>query len=93
MAGFVIENILSGRLKQFFYEDLAELNKEEDVIRLDVRTSNEYLKGHLEGFVNIPVDELRKRISKFVKGKKVYVIVPKWDTQLYRLPFADAAWF
>lgn len=40
----------------------------------DVRTAEEYRQGHIEGFRNIPVDELRERLDALEPGKPVYVI-------------------
>ena len=74
MAGFMIENIAEGRLKQFFAEDVETLPQDGSVILLDTRTPGEYHKGHIEGFINIPVDELRDRFSDLDKNKKVYII-------------------
>lgn len=74
MAGFMIENIAEGRLKQFFTEDVETLPRDGSVIRLDTRTPGEYHRGHIEGFINIPVDELRDRLSELDKNKKVYII-------------------
>lgn len=74
MAGFMIENILTGKLRQFFYEDVEHLPKDGSVILLDVRTVDEYKRSHVEGFLNIPVDELREHLSELEKGKPVYVM-------------------
>lgn len=74
MAGFMIENIAQGRLKQFFTEDVEKLSRDGSVILLDARTPGEYARGHIEGFINIPVDELRDRLSELDKKKKVYII-------------------
>ena len=41
---------------------------------LDTRTVREYSRGHIDGFINIPVDELRERVNELDPGKKVYVI-------------------
>ena len=34
----------------------------------------EYSMGHAEGFINIPVDELRERIGELDKSKPVYIM-------------------
>ncbi len=73
MVGFIIENIARGRLKQFFWHDLAELPPEGEATRLDVRTVQEYRRGAIEGFRNIPLDELRERLNEIEPGKPVYV--------------------
>lgn len=74
MAGFMIENILTGKVKQFSYNDLNSVQSDENAFLLDARTPSEYAGGCAEGFVNIPVDEIRKRISEIPKNKKIYVM-------------------
>ena len=74
MAGFMIDNIASGVLRQFHLEDVAALPRDGSVTLLDTRTVREYGRGHVEGFSNIPVDELRERIGEIERGKPVYVI-------------------
>ena len=74
MAGFIIDNISNGTLKQWFLEEVEEIQGREDVVRLDTRTVAEYERGHIEGFQNIPVDELRERLDEIETGKPVYVI-------------------
>ena len=74
MAGYIFENIKNGIVKQWYYEDTESLQKDDNVTRLDTRTPAEYSRGHVEGFINIPVDELRERISELDSSKPVYVI-------------------
>ena len=74
MAGFMIDNIASGRLKQWHLNDIDKLPCDGSVTLLDTRTPTEYASGNIKGFVNIPVDELRERIDEVEKGKPVYVI-------------------
>lgn len=74
MAGFMIDNLADGILKQFHLEDLASLPHDGSVTLLDARTAGEYRRGHIDGFVNIPVDELRERLGEIEVGKPVYVI-------------------
>ena len=73
MAGFIIDNISKG-LKQWHLEDAGKLPRDGSVTLLDTRTAGEYKRGHIEGFRNIPVDELRERIGEIEEGKPVYVI-------------------
>ena len=73
MAGFVIENILTGKMKNFHWHDVANLPRDNSVILLDTRTVIEYENGHIDGFINIPLDELRGRLSELDKNKKIYV--------------------
>ena len=74
MAGFMIDNIARGILRQWFLEDLDRLPRDGSVTLLDVRTAGEYGGGHIDGFRNIPVDELRERLDEVEPGKPVYVI-------------------
>ena len=74
MAGFMIENIANGLLKQFHLEQLSSLPTDGSITLLDVRTTQEYAGGHVEGFCNIPVDELRERLTEIDPHKPVYVI-------------------
>ena len=74
MAGFMIDNIAKGTLKQWHLEDIATLPNDGSATLLDTRTVGEYNRGHIDGFKNIPVDELRERLNEVEKGKPVYVI-------------------
>lgn len=74
MAGFMIENISKGIVKQFYLEDMPKLLGDASVTLLDVRTAEEYSRGHIDGFINIPVDHLRERLGALDFGKPVYVM-------------------
>ena len=74
MAGFIAENIASGLVKQFHYEDIPTLYGRDDVILLDTRTITEYEWGHADGFIHIPLDDLRNRLGELDKNKKIYVM-------------------
>ena len=74
MAGFMIENINTNKLSQFHWDDMDSLPHDGSVTLLDVRTPYEYKSRHIEGFINIQVDELRKHIEQLPKEKPVYVM-------------------
>lgn len=74
MAGFMIENIETEKVKQFHWDEVAQLPRDGSAVLLDARTSWEYERGHADGFVNIPVDELRERMSELDQTKPVYVM-------------------
>lgn len=74
MAGFMIENIVTGKVKQFHWQELESLPRDGSVTLLDARTAGEYGNGHVEGFVNIPVDELRDNLDRLDPSKPVYVM-------------------
>lgn len=74
MAGYIIENIKNGIVKQWHFEDDKTLPRDGSVTLLDTRTPKEYSMSHAKDFINIPVDELRERIGELDKSKPVYVI-------------------
>lgn len=72
MAGYVIENIMSGKVKQVHWGEVIN-NKDDNVFLLDTRTDMEYAAGNIPNAVHIPVDVLRERIEEVPKDKKIYV--------------------
>lgn len=73
MLGFVAENIITGKMKQFFWNDVEKLPRDGSVTLLDVRTVTEVKRGRIDGFINIPLDSLRERINEIPKDKPVYL--------------------
>ncbi len=70
IAGFVAENILKGKVKTIqCFELLKEDHSRIEII--DVRTSEEYSLGSIENSINIPLDDLREKIFKLPKDKKL----------------------
>lgn len=74
MAGFMIENIETGKIKQFHNDEIDALPKDGSVTLLDVRTPMEYRRGYVDGFINIPLDDLRERLAELDRKKPVYVM-------------------
>ncbi len=70
MAGFVAQNVLEGRAHVATWEEVERM-KPEDYILVDVRTELEYGNGHIEGAINIPVDNLRERLGDIDPNKTV----------------------
>lgn len=73
MAGFVIENILTNKVKQYNWNDVAALPRDGSVTLLDTRSELEYANGHIEGYINIPLDSLRSRLHELDPTKPIYV--------------------
>lgn len=73
MVGYVAENIANGILSQVFWNKVLATPRDGNVTFLDVRRESEYKMGHVEGFVNIPLDELRDRLRGLDATKPVYV--------------------
>ena len=71
-AGFLAENVISGRSPIRHWEELRE-ETEESRILLDVRTREEYEEGHLGGSIHIPLDELRERIQEIPEEKEIWI--------------------
>lgn len=74
MAGFMIDNIATGKVKQFHWDELDKLPQDGSVTLIDTRTQGEYARGHVDGFINIPVDDLRESLGNIDKSKPVYVM-------------------
>ncbi len=71
MAGYVAENILTGKVRTIHWRDIATLTA--DTLVIDVRTPEEYTLGSLPNAINIPVDELRRRLSELPRDRKIVV--------------------
>lgn len=72
MAGYAAENIVSGRVQVFTYDQLAERNHDQSIL-LDVRSELEHNNGHISGSLHIPVDELRQRLNELDRSKEIWV--------------------
>lgn len=72
IAGFVAEDILTGKVKVVQWNNLLNENNS-DLLLVDVRTPEEFELGSIELAVNIPVDNLRSRIAEIPKDKKVVI--------------------
>jgi peroxiredoxin family protein/rhodanese-related sulfurtransferase/TusA-related sulfurtransferase len=70
-AGFVATNVLNGDVRLCHVEDVV--NPGENQLLLDVRTPAEVEAGTIPGAVNIPLDELRERLSEVPKEKEILV--------------------
>ena len=73
MVGFVAENVITGKIGQFFWHDVENLPRDGSVTLLDTRTATEVSRGKIGGFMHIPLDTLRQRIEEIPTGKPVYV--------------------
>jgi NADPH-dependent 2,4-dienoyl-CoA reductase/sulfur reductase-like enzyme/rhodanese-related sulfurtransferase len=73
LIGYMAENLAAGLVKNFHWHELDGLPRDGSAVLLDVRTPGEYARGHGEGFINIPVDELRERMAEIPRGRPTYV--------------------
>lgn len=72
MIGFMIQNLREGKAMQYHWQQVQEL-LDRGITLVDVRTPMEYAAGHIEGAVNIPIDELRDRLGELDKSKEQYI--------------------
>ena len=70
MAGFMAQNLKDLLVTQVQSSDIT-LYK--DSFYLDVRTADEFSSGHIENAVNIPLDQVRSRLTEIPKDKNVIV--------------------
>jgi len=68
MAGMVAANVLRNDVQVSHWEDLEK----EKIMVLDVRDPSEYKNGHIDGSVNIPLNDLRKRMGEIPKDREVW---------------------
>lgn len=71
MVGFVAENIMTKKLFLADWDDF-QLGATDDLI-VDVRTEKEFQSGAVQGAVNIPLDEIRGRLTDFPKDKRIVI--------------------
>lgn len=71
MAGYVAENILTGKVRIAHWREIANIEKE--TVLVDVRTADEYSLAPLPNSINIPVDELRNRLEELPKDRPIIV--------------------
>lgn len=72
MAGFVADNVLKNKVNIIHWSEFNKLDKNETLL-IDVRTSGEFQFAHIDGAINIPVDDIRSRLSEIPKDKKIVV--------------------
>lgn len=72
MAGFVASNVMRGDVEILHEEDM-EKEMENGTSFVDVRSQMEFMRGHVKGAVNIPLDELRARVGELGIGKRTVV--------------------
>lgn len=69
LAGMVAANILRGDSPVTHWDELPTGK----VTVLDARTPREFAAGHFEGSINIPLDELRRRLGELPQGGEILV--------------------
>ena len=70
-AGCVLENIRDGLVKTARFDELDSRFK--DALLVDVRNPDEFNLRHIPGFINLPLDTLRKNLDKLDKNKEIII--------------------
>ncbi|MDR2422881.1 MAG: FAD-dependent oxidoreductase, partial [Deltaproteobacteria bacterium] len=73
MVGLMAENLVKGLVKQFHWDEVDKLAENKGAQLVDVRGAGEFEKGHLPGFVNVPLKTLRENVSKLDPQKPIYL--------------------
>ena len=73
-VGFVATNVMNGLVRQFFWDEVDSVREDPSSYMVDVRTPEEFARGHIEGSVNIPVDELRDRLDEIPGDRHIRLI-------------------
>lgn len=72
MLGFVAENIIEGKIKISNWNDLNPITPS-DYTLLDVREKMELIAFEIPGAVNIPLGQLRSRLSELNKNDRIII--------------------
>lgn len=72
MAGYTAENVISGRTTVFVPRDL-DARDAASTLLVDVRSEMEHANGNIPDSINIPVDDLRGRLSELDPSKEIWV--------------------
>jgi NADPH-dependent 2,4-dienoyl-CoA reductase/sulfur reductase-like enzyme/rhodanese-related sulfurtransferase len=73
MAGFVAAGLLRGDHPQLDLETVLAAQGEQQRLLVDVRTPQEFCRGHIPGAVNLPVDELRQRLDELPRDRQIAI--------------------
>jgi NADPH-dependent 2,4-dienoyl-CoA reductase/sulfur reductase-like enzyme/rhodanese-related sulfurtransferase len=72
LAGMIAANVLRGDVHPVHWDALGDALEKDRTFVLDVRNPSEYRLDHIEGAVNIPLDELRDRMGEVPKDRQVW---------------------
>ena len=73
MVGFVAQNLIEGKMKLAFWEDVPQIHHHEQALLVDVREEEELAEGMIPGALHIPLAQLRNRANQLPKDQKIYV--------------------
>jgi len=82
LAAMIAINQIQGRNPSVSFEDVEALKKE-NALFIDVRSGLEFELGHIAGSVNIPLPEIRKRLSEIPKDRKLVLVCNQGKTAYF----------
>lgn len=72
ISGYVASNILNGKMNPLYWREMLEVDTNK-VALIDVRTVEEYASDTIPGAINIPVDDLRDRLSELPTDRPIWL--------------------
>lgn len=72
MLGYTADNMMRGKVETFQWSEVEDL-KAQNAVFLDVREDFELATGKIDGSIQIPLNQLRQRLSELTKDKNIYV--------------------
>ena len=64
------------RTQDIDFEEMRSIIKDnKDVVLLDVRSYQEFNEGHMVNAINIPLQEIKKKIQETIKDKNCILVV------------------
>lgn len=67
LIGYAAENVMDGNVQNIQWNEVDQLVKQGTIL-IDVRTEQEYGNGTIQGAMNIPLDDIRERLSEIPKN-------------------------
>jgi NADPH-dependent 2,4-dienoyl-CoA reductase/sulfur reductase-like enzyme/rhodanese-related sulfurtransferase len=83
LAGMAASNVLRGDLSLAPWSDLPQTK----ALIVDVRDPHEFAAGHIEGAINLPLAELRKRVNELPRDREIWVNCAVGQRSYYALRF------
>lgn len=72
MAGYVASNILNGAVDTVQWHEIDRIIRDGGLL-IDVREPIEREMGYIQGSINIPLGEIRGRLSELPQGQTIYI--------------------
>lgn len=79
LAGMVAANVVRGDVSLANWNDLPECG----AFLLDVREEDEFRRGAIDGAINIPLHQLRRRLSELPKDRRIWVNCARGQRSYY----------